>query len=172
MSNLRPGAVLWKGNPTDLAGPEIKQGDSAPVAFNLVANDMSAVSGADLSGKKRILSALPSIDTPICDTETRRFNQEAASIPGVEVVTVSMDLPFAQKRWCAAAGIDRVRTLSDYRERSFGTAYGVFSPAKGLLARAVFVIGSDDKVAYVEYVKEVGSEPDYKKAIDAARGLK
>lgn len=170
MTMERKGAVQWKGNPTDLVGPELKVGDAAPTDFTLVANDMSAVKGSDLAGKTRILCALPSIDTPVCDTEMRRFNQEAAAIPGVQVYVVSMDLPFAQKRWCGAAGIDKVKALSDYKDRSFGPAWGVLAPAKGLHARAVFVVGADDRIKHVEYVKEVGSEPDYKKALDAARG--
>ena len=172
MSALRSAAVLWKGNPTDLVGPELKPGDKAPVEYTLVANDMSAVRGSDLAGKKRILNTVPSLDTQVCDVETRHFNEQATTLPGVEILTVSMDLPFAQKRWCAAAGIDKVRTLSDFKDRKFGAAHGVLAPSKGLFARAVFVIGADDKIVYVEYVKEVGNEPDYKKAIDAARSLK
>ena len=169
MANERKGAVLWKGNPTDLVGPGLKPGDKAPTDFTVFGNDMSAVRGSDLAGKARILCAVPSIDTSVCDTEMRRFNQESASLPGVEVITVSMDLPFAQKRWCGAAGIDKVRTLSDYKERTFGRAYGVYAPAKGLLARAVFVIDKSDTIVHAEYVPEVGTEPDYKAALEAAR---
>jgi thioredoxin-dependent peroxiredoxin len=120
-----------------------------------------------------ILSSVPSLDTPVCDTETRRFNQETASLgEGVEVWTISMDLPFAQKRWCAAAGIERVRTLSDFRDRSFGRACGVAvkdGPLAGLEARAVFVVGRDGTVRHAEYVKEITSEPDYGAALAAAR---
>lgn len=172
MANERKGAVNWKNNPTDLAGPEIKKGDTMPSGWTLTANDMSPVAPQALAGKTTILCAVPSLDTPVCDTEMRRFNTEAASIPGVEVIAVSMDLPFAQKRWCGAAGIDKVRTLSDYKDRTFGTAWGVLAPSKGLFARAVFVVGKNGKVSHAEYVKEVGSEPDYKVALDAARSDK
>jgi thiol peroxidase len=168
MAEVRKGAIDWRG-PTDLVGPEIKVGDKAPTDFTLVANDMSAVSGKDMSGKVRILCALPSLDTPVCDTEMRRFNQEAAALPGVEVYVVSMDLPFAQKRWCGATGSDKIRALSDYKDRSFGPAWGILAPAKGLLARAVYVVGKDDVVRHVEYVASVGSEPNYDAALAAAK---
>ena len=169
MATERKGAVNWKGNATDLAGPELKKGDKAPADWTATANDMSPVKGADLAGKVRIVCAVPSIDTPVCDREVRQFNQDAAALPGVEVYTVSMDLPFAAKRWCAAAGIDKVKTLSDYKDRSFGPAWGVYAPAKGLFARAVFVVGKDDTIQHAEYVSEVGNEPNYKTALDAAR---
>ena len=169
MPQERKGAVLWKGTPTDLAGPELKVGDKAPVDFGLTANDFSQVKGSDLAGKTRIVIAVPSLDTPVCDMESRKFNESASKIPGVEMYVVSLDLPFAQKRWCGAAGVDKLATLSDFKDRSFGPAYGVYAPSKGLLARAVFVIGKDDKVRYVEYVKEVGSEPDYQAALEAAK---
>jgi thiol peroxidase len=171
MPELRKGAVLWKGQPTDALGPELKPGDPAPSTFNVSANDLSLVPGSSLAGKVRIICAVPSLDTGVCDTEMRRFNQEAASIPGVKVYVVSMDLPFAQKRWCGATGSDRVEALSDFKDRSFGPAYGVFAPAKGLLVRAVFVVGKDDKINHVEYVKEATTEPDYGAAIKAARAL-
>ena len=169
MASQRKGAVNWKGAPTDLVGPELKAGDKAPSDFTLVATDMSAVGGKDLAGKARILCALPSLDTPVCDIEMKRFNQEAANVPGVKVYVLSLDLPFAQKRWCGATGSDRVEALSDFKERSFGTAYGVFAPAKGLFVRAVFVIGKDDKLRHVEYVKDVSTEPDYAAALQAAK---
>jgi thiol peroxidase len=163
--------VTWKGNPTELIGKELVVGDPAPSNFTVVTNDMAKKPGAELAGKKRIVLSVPSLDTGVCDMETRRFNKEAASIPGVEVFTVSMDLPFAQKRWCGAAGIDRLTTLSDYRERSFGPAYGVLEKGRMLLVRAVFVIGADDKIRHVEYVKEVTTEPDYAAALEAAKKL-
>jgi thiol peroxidase len=169
MATERKGAVLWKGTPTDVVGPELKPGGKAPSSFTVTGNDMSEVKGADLAGKARIVCSVPSLDTPVCDRETRHFNEEAARIPGIQVHVVSMDLPFAQKRWCGAAGVERVRTLSDYKDRTFGPAYGVFVPSKGLLCRAVFVIGKDDVIRHVEYVKDVGSEPDYKAALEAAR---
>lgn len=171
MPETRKGAINWKGNATDLIGPGLKVGDRAPTDFALVSNDMSALSGADMSGQKRIVLTVPSLDTPVCDTETRRFNQEAAGIPGVKIYVVSADLPFAQKRWCGAAGIANVVTLSDYKDRSFGPAWGTFAPAKGLHARAVFVIGADDVLRHVEYVAEATSEPSYDAALAAAKGL-
>jgi len=130
---------------------------------------MAEVKGADLAGKVRILCPLPSLDTPVCDVEMKRFNTEAAKLPGVVVAAVSLDLPFAAKRWCGATGSENVRALSDYKFRNFGTAYGIFAPAKGLLARAVFVIGKDDIVKHVEYVASVGSEPNYDAALAAAK---
>jgi thiol peroxidase len=163
--------VLWLGNPTDLAGPELKKGDEAPSDFSLVGTDMQPVRGADLVGKPRILVTAPSLDTPVCDAEARRFNQEAVKVPGVLVLVVTVDLPFAQQRWCGAAGAQQVRTFSDYRDRSFGAAYGVLAPSLALLARAVFVIDANDVIQHAEYVGEVGSEPDYEAALEAARGL-
>ena len=163
--------VTWRGNPVELIGPELKVGDKAPDSFAVSANDMSPVKGSDLAGKPRIVLSSPSFDTGVCDTEGRRFNEEAAKLKGVNVYYVTVDLPFAQKRWCGAAGIDRITTLSDYKDRSFGTAYGVFNPQRALHARAVFVVGPDDKIKHVEYVKEVTTEPNYAAALDAARGL-
>lgn len=164
----RKGAINWGGNPTDLAGPEIHVGDKAP-AFTVVGTDMKPVTLADTRGKVRIFSAVPSIDTPVCDVETRRFNAEAAGIPNVEIWTISMDLPFALKRWCGAAGIDKVKTASDHRAASFGEAWGVLEPQRRLLARAVFVVDTDDVVRHVEYVPNVGQEPNYDAVIAAAR---
>src|SRR5262245_50304704 len=123
-------SVLWGGNKTELEGPELKVGDKAPSQFTVVGTDMKPVSGADVAGKARIVLSAPSLDTAVCDLETRKFNEEAAKLGKVDVLVVTRDLPFAQKRWCAAAGIDRVRTLSDYKDRSFGPAYGVAAPSK------------------------------------------
>jgi len=170
MAELRKGAINWRG-PTDLEGPEIKAGDKAPASFSLVATDMTEVKGGDLSGKIRILCAVPSLDTPVCDVEMRRFNTEAAKLPGVTVAAVSLDLPFAAKRWCGATGSDKIQALSDFKFRNFGTAYGVLAPAKGLFCRAVFVIGKDDVVKYAEYVPDVGKEPNYEAALAAAKAL-
>jgi thiol peroxidase len=170
MSQIRAGAVVWKV-PTDLEGPEIKVGDKAPSNFTLVATDMSEVKGQDLSGTVRILCAVPSLDTPVCDVEMRRFNTEAAKLPGVTVAAVSLDLPFAAKRWCGATNSEKIRALSDYKNRDFGKAYGVFAPSKGLLARAVFVVGKDDVVKHVEYVPNVGQEPNYEAALSEAKKL-
>lgn len=167
----RKGIITFKGNPMTLVGPEVKVGDKAP-DFTVVDNGLTATTLATYAGKIKIISAVPSLDTPVCDTETRRFNQEAAGLPGnVVVLTVSQDLPFAQKRWCGATGIDRVVTLSDYRNRSFGKNYGVLIEELVLLARAVFVVDANDIVRYVQIVPEVTSEPDYAAAIAAAKAL-
>jgi thiol peroxidase len=164
-------SVLWLGTRTELAGPELKKGDKAPAGFTLVGTDMQPIDGANLACKPRVLVAVPSLDTPVCDAEARRFNQEAVKIPGVSVLIISQDLPFAQKRWCGAAGIERVKTFSDFRERSFGPAYGVLAPSVGLLARAVFVIDKDDVIQHAEYVADIANEPDYEAALEAARGI-
>ncbi len=167
----RAGAVTFKGGPLTLVGPELKVGDDAPDAA-LLAGDLSAASIADYAGKIRVIVTVPSLDTPVCDTETRRFNAEAAGLgENVVVLGVSMDLPFAQGRWCAAAGIDRVTTLSDHREAAFGRAYGVLIKELRLLARAVFVIDSAGKIRYIQIVKEMTEEPDYEAALAAAGEL-
>ena len=154
-----------------LLGPELKTGDKAP-DFLVVDNGLAPVTLASSAGKIRIISAVPSLDTPVCDTETRRFNQEAATLPeNVVVLTVSLDLPFAQKRWCGAAGIDRVTTLSDYRERSFGNAYGVVIKELVLLARSIFVIDANDTIRYIQIVPEVTTEPDYAAVMGAVKSL-
>ena len=166
----RKGVITFKGNPMTLLGPEIKAGDKAP-DFRVVDTGLAPVTLADFKGKVKIISAVPSLDTPTCDTETRRFNQEAAKLPGnVVVLTISLDLPFAQKRWCAAAGIDKVKTLSDYQDRSFASAYGVLIKELKLLSRSIFVVDGSDTVRYVQHVKEVSQEPDYAAALAAARG--
>jgi thiol peroxidase len=167
-----PTTVMFKGNQVTLAGPEIKPGQDAP-DFSAVDTSLAPVRLSGARGKVVILSSVPSLDTPVCDTETRRFNEEASKLGGaVEVWTISMDLPFAQKRWCGAAGVSRVKTLSDFRDRSFGQSYGVLvkdGPLAGLNARAVFVVGKDGKVKHVEYVKEITTEPNYEAALSAAR---
>lgn len=160
--------VTFKGNPMTLIGNEVKVGDKAP-DFTVLANDLSPVTLADTSGKVRLISVVPSIDTGVCDAQTRRFNEEAAKVDNVEVLTVSADLPFAQKRWCAAAGLENVKTLSDHRDFSFAEAYGVGMKELRLLARSVFVIDSSDTVTYVEYVGEGTDHPDYDAAIEAAK---
>ena len=167
----RSGIITFKGTPFTLLGPELKIGDKAP-DFAVVDNALSPVTLASSTGKIRIISAVPSLDTPVCDSETRRFNQEAAGLPGsVQVLTVSLDLPFAQKRWCGAAGIDNVVTLSDYRERSFGQNYGVLIKELLLLTRAIFVVDAADTIRYIQIVPEVTSEPDYTAVITAVKGL-
>lgn len=169
--NERCGVITFKGNPFTLLGPELKVGDKAP-DFSVVDNGLAPVSLASYAGKIKVISCVPSLDTPVCDTETRRFNQEAAALPGdVVVLTVSADLPFAQKRWCGAAGIDRVVTLSDYRERSFANAYGVLIKELLLLARVIFVVDAGDVIRYIQIVPEVTSEPDYAAVVAAAKSL-
>lgn len=159
--------ITMKGNPITLLGDEVKVGQDAP-DFTVVANDLSTVTLQDTSGV-RIFLSVPSLDTGVCDAEVRRFNEEATSLNGVKVYTISMDLPFAQARWCGAAGVKNVTTLSDHRDASFGRAYGVLIDGLRLLARAVFVVDSNNKVTYVEYVPEVTQHPDYEKALAAAR---
>ncbi len=169
--NERNGITTFKGNPVTLLGPELKTGDKAP-EFTAVDTSLAPVGIDTHHGKIRIISAVPSLDTPVCDTETRRFNQEAAALPdNVVLLTVSLDLPFAQKRWCGAAGIDRVITLSDYRERSFGLGYGVLIKELLLLARCIFVVDGDGVIRYIQQVPEVTSEPDYDAVIAAVKKL-
>jgi thioredoxin-dependent peroxiredoxin len=160
-----------KGNPLTLVGPALKVGDRAP-DVELVGNDLQAVKLSSLGRKVSLYASVPSLDTPVCDMETRRFNEAAANLSDdVALVTISMDLPFAQKRWCGAAGIDRVVTLSDYRNAFFGEAYGVLIKELRLLARAVFVVDSARTIRYLEIVKEVTKEPDYEAALNAVTGL-
>ena len=167
----RAGIVTMKGNPVTLIGPELKVGDKAP-DFIVVGNDLSQVSLESFRGKVCIISSVPSLDTPVCDMETRRFNSEASRLgDNVVVLTISMDLPFAQKRWCGAAGVDRVVTLSDHRDGSFGRAYGVLIKDLRLLARAVFVIDKEGRITYLELVKEIASEPDYEALLAAVAEL-
>lgn len=167
---IRKGAMKWGPAEADLAGPELKVGDPAP-DFTVTGNDMKPVSLKDTTGKVRVFASVPSLDTAVCDTETRRFNVEAAAVPGVEIWTVSMDLPFAQKRWCGAAGVDKVKTVSDHKTASFGEAYGVLQPDRRLLARAVFVVDQNDVVRYAEYCPTPGDQPNYDAVIAAARAL-
>jgi thiol peroxidase len=161
-------SVTFKNNPVTLVGNEVKVGDTAP-DFTVLANDMSPVTLADSKGKVRLISVVPSIDTGVCDAQTRRFNEDASKLNNVEVLTISVDLPFAQKRWCAANGLENVKTLSDYKDLSFGESYGVHMKELRLLARAVFVVDANDKVTYVEYVSEGTNHPNYEAAIEAAK---
>lgn len=169
MAEERKGAVTMRGNPMTLVGPEIKVGQKAP-NFNVVGKAMQPATLDQFKGKVKVITTIPSIDTPVCDAETRRFNEEASKLPGdVEILSVSMDLPFAQARWCGAAGVDKVTTLSDWRSANFGTNYGALIKELHLLARAVFVVDKNDNVTYVEYVKEVANQPNYEAALDAAK---
>ena len=163
--------VTLRGEPQNLEGSELKVGDSAP-EFTLQAQDMSDVTLAATTGKVRIISSVPSLDTPVCDKETRRFNEEAAKLSNVDILTVSMDLPMAAKRWCAAAGIERVKTLSDHRSAAFGRSYGVLMKGGKLdrfLSRAVFVADKNNKLVHIEYVPEIAQEPNYDAALAAAK---
>ena len=169
MSQERSGVITFKGNSLTLIGPEIKVGDKAP-NFVVIAKDLSPVTLESSRGKARLISVVPSLDTPVCDQQTRRFNEEAAELPGnLEILTISMDLPFAQNRFCSTAGIDKVKTGSDHREASFGQAYGVLIKELRLLSRSIFVIDKDDTVRHVEIVKEVTTHPNYEAALEAAR---
>ena len=168
----RKGAVTMKGNPLTLVGNEVKAGQMAPDC-TLTGNDMSPVKLSEFRGKVCVISAVPSLDTPVCDIETRRFNQEAVGLgEDVQILTISMDLPFAQKRWCGAHDIKSVITLSDQREAAFGSAYGVLIQELRLLARAVFVVDRQGKIRYIQLVKEIASEPDYASVIEAVKKAK
>ncbi|MEO4051935.1 thiol peroxidase [Solibacillus sp. CAU 1738] len=163
--------ITFKNGPVTLIGNEVKVGDQAP-DFKVLANDLSPVTLKDSEGKVRLFSVVPSLDTGVCDAQTRKFNEAAAELgENVVIYTVSMDLPFAQKRWCGAAGIEAVQTVSDHREASFGKAYGVLIEELRLLARAVFVVDTEGKVTYVEYVSEATNHPNYDAAIEAVKAL-
>lgn len=165
----RPAATTLKGNPMTLLGDELRVGDAAP-DFSLKANDMSDKSLADYAGKVKLISVVPSLDTPVCETETRKFNEAASGLgDGVVVLTVSVDTPMAQKRWCGAAGVENVECLSDFKDHSFGPAYGVRIKEVGLLARQIFVVDADNKITYTQLVGEVADEPDYDAALAAAK---
>ena len=166
----RPGATTLKGNPLTLVGPELKPGDKAP-DFEVVDLTLSPVNLAATGNSVRIFSVVPSLDTPVCDAQTKRFNEEAAKLPGVDIYTISMDLPFAQKRWCGAFGVDRVKMLSDHRSASFGTNYGTLIKELRIECRAIVVVDKDNVIRHVEYVKEVGDHPNYEAALAAARAL-
>ena len=157
-----------KGNPFDLLGDQVMPGDAAP-GFELTANDLSSVTLAETSGV-RVINVVPSLDTPVCDQQIRRFNKEAADLPGVTVYCVSCDLPFAQTRWCGAAGVENVTTLSDYKDGNFGQAWGTMIGALRIQSRAVFVVNAHNTVVHAEYVPEVADHPNYTAALVAARG--
>ena len=165
------GKITMRGNPLTLVGKEIKVGDQAP-DFRVLDNDLSPVELSSYRGKICVISSVPSLDTPVCDMETRRFNDEAGKLGSdVVILTISMDLPFAQKRWCGAAGVDKVTTLSDHLDASFGEAFGVLIKELRLLARAVFVVDREGIVQYIQLVKEVADEPDYDAVLDAVKKL-
>jgi thiol peroxidase len=163
----RPGIVTIHGNPLTLVGEEVKVGAAAPEA-ELLDNDLKPVKLSSYRGKILVVASVPSLDTPVCDLETRRFNDEAAHLGGdIQMLTISMDLPFAQKRWCGAAGVERLKTLSDHREAAFGQAYGVLIKELRLLARAVFIIDREGTLQYTQMVKEVTNEPNYEEVLQA-----
>jgi thiol peroxidase len=169
MGHERKGAVTFKGNPLTLIGQELKAGDKAP-DFQLLANDLSVVNLSHSKGKIRLFSVVPSLDTGVCDLQTRRFNEEAAKFPSnIQIYTVSCDLPFAQARWCGMAKADRIKFLSDHRDVSFGQAYGVLIKELRLLARSVFIVDANDNISYVQLVKEVTTQPDYDEVLEALK---
>jgi thioredoxin-dependent peroxiredoxin len=171
MKQERIGVATLKGNPITLVGPELKVGDIAP-DFILNKDLLTEVSLADYAGKVKLISVVPSLDTGVCDLQTRRFNSEAAALgDNVIILTVSVDLPFAQARWCGAAGVDKVVTLSDYKTRTFGEAYGVLIKEFQLDMRSIFVLDTDNKITYIEYLKEMTEHPDYDNALSAVKSL-
>ena len=159
--------VTFAGTPVELVGKEIHVGDSI-ANFTAVKNDLSPFALSEIKGRKLIV-AVPSLDTSVCDAEVRRFNQEATKLEDVTVIVVSMDLPFAQKRWCGAAGVEKVITVSDYKDRNFAHTFGAYLPNVGLIARSVFLLDANNKVTYVEYVPEVTDHPNYEAALKAVR---
>ena len=171
MSDIRSGVTTLQGNAVDLAGTALAVGSTAP-DFMLQNTSLEDVNLASSAGKVRIIATIPSLDTPICHAETHKFNEQASSLAGVEILVVSMDLPFGQKRWCGAEGIEAVQTLSAHRCSKFGKDYGVLihgGPLDRCLARAIFVVGADDKVKHVEYVSEIAEHPNYDAALAAAK---
>jgi thioredoxin-dependent peroxiredoxin len=164
----RAGATTLKGSPFTLIGPELKAGDKAP-DFHVVDSSLKPVSLKDTGSQVRIISVIPSLDTPVCDAQTKRFNEEAGKLPNVSIITVSMDLPFAQKRWCGAFGVDNVKMLSDHVDGSFGSNYGTLIKELRIESRAIFVLDPGNHIRHVEYVKEVADHPDYEAALAAAK---
>lgn len=157
-----------KGNPLPLAGPQLKVGDTAP-EFEVVDGSLQTVNLEKTGKGVRIFSVVPSLDTPVCDAQTKRFEGEAGKMSGVQIYTISMDLPFAQKRWCGNFGINRIAMLSDHRTGSFGEHYGTLIPDLRIESRAIFVLDTDNRLRHVEYVKEVGDYPNYEDALGAAK---
>jgi thiol peroxidase len=171
MNQEQQGIITFKGNPMTLVGQPVGTGDKAP-DFRVVDNTLQTVTLTSSAGMIRLIAVVPSLDTPVCDTMTRTFNQDAANLPdNVVVYTISLDLPFAQKRWCGNAGIDKVKTLSDYQDRSFALNYGLLIKELKLMARAVLVIDANDRISYLQIVPEVTHEPDYDAALAAVRAL-
>ncbi|MDR3632910.1 MAG: thiol peroxidase [Isosphaeraceae bacterium] len=171
MAETRKGEVTFKGNPVELAGPKLKPGDKAP-DFTCVGAGLALVKLADTTGKARLFNVVPSLDTPVCNKQTRKFSEELTALGDkVAAYTVSLDLPFAQARWCTEAKVENIKNLSDVRDQSFGEHFGVLVRGLpiALLARAVFVVDPSDTVKYVEIVSEIASEPDYEPALAALK---
>ena len=166
----RAGATTLKGNPLTLIGPELKAGDKAP-DFEVVDTGLQPVNLAKTAGKVRIFSVVPSLDTPVCDMQTKRFNDEAVKLENIEIYTISMDLPFAQKRWCGAFGVDHIKMVSDHKSGSFGEHYGTLIKELRIESRAIFVVDKDGVVRHAEYVKEVADHPNYDAALSVAKSL-
>ena len=157
-----------RGKPLTLLGPELKTGDQAP-DFEAVTDALQPIDLNKTGNSVRIFSVVPSLDTPVCDAQTKKFNEAAGTLSGIDIYTVSMDLPFAQKRWCGNYGVNRISMLSDHRTGSFGENYGTLIPDLRIESRAIFVVDRQNKLRHVEYVKEVGEHPDYEAALAAAR---
>lgn len=157
--------VTFQGKPVTLVGQQVNVGDTAP-DFTVLSNSLAEKSLLDYKGKVKLISVVPSLDTEICSLQTKRFNEEASKLRDIKILTISMDLPFAQSRWCGAEGIEQVETLSDHRSGDFGRNYGVLIEELRLLARSIFVINESDEITYVEYVEEVGSHPDYDRVLE------
>jgi len=167
----RHGIISMKSNPLTLIGPELKVGDAAP-DFEVLDNNLSPVNFSGFKGKVSLIASVPSLDTPVCDLETRRFNSEAGKMSSdIRILTISMDLPFAQKRWCGAAGIDKVITLSDHKDASFGKAFGVLIKELRLLARAIFIVDREGVIRYIEIVRDLSAEPNYDQALKVVENL-
>jgi len=165
----RPGATTLQGNPMTLLGPELRAGDPAP-DFSVVDSSLKEVTLAGTGASTRIFSVIPSLDTPVCDAQTKRFNEESARLPGVDIYSVSMDLPFAQTRFCNSFAVDHVKMLSDHKDGSFGKAYGTLIKDLRIHSRAIFVVGQDNRIKYAEYVQEVGNHQNYEAVLAAVTG--
>jgi thioredoxin-dependent peroxiredoxin len=167
----RSAAVTMHGNPLTLVGRELSVGDPAP-DLELLDHDLNPVKISSFQGRVCVISAVPSLDTPVCDMETRRFNEAAGKLgDDIAILTVSMDLPFAQKRWCGAAGVEQVITLSDHRDAAFGTAFGVLIKELRLLGRSIFVLDRNGIIQYIQHVKELSEEPNYDAVIEAVKKI-
>jgi thioredoxin-dependent peroxiredoxin len=166
----RQGATTLRGNPQTLVGPELKTGEKAP-DFQAIDDSLKPVTLASTGKGVRIFSVVPSLDTPVCDAQTKRFNEEAGKLPDVSIYTISMDLPFAQKRWCGAYGVDHLKMVSDHRSGSFGEHYGTLIKDLRILSRAIFVIDQENTIRHAEYVKEVADHPNYESALSVAKAL-